>query len=283
MALVTRAADPARSQPRAVWLDWEDGYLPWLKGEITTTTDAWGAAVKLGPPLAPGHHMPAIGPTGCAKTTHVMGVVDGCRKYALALDVKGEDETLAASGYVRVKSLPQTGGRPWRALDEDQRTWRQVYKDIEDGKPARVIVGGGARTASQDAALQQLMRDAITFCRYSGGWTLIVDEFELLSSQRLFHLGPAVERMLITARRDATSVLTTFQAPAWVSKHATRQARKAVVYPQSTSMVKNIADEMNWEWRELAAALDELGEFQTATIGRGARDGPMVLTKAPKL
>jgi hypothetical protein len=216
----------------------------------------------------------------------MVGVINECRRYALALDPKGEDETLEGSGWIRVRELPKTGlEAAWNRVRDrsDQRTWKQIYERIEAGGDARVIVGGGARTDAEDEALRSLMRDALTFSRHSGGWTLFVDEFELLSSQRMMRLGSMVERMLITARRDKTSVVTTFQAPAWVSKHATRQASKAVVYPQSGNMVKNIAAEMNWEWRDLAAALDQLPKYHTATIGRGAQAGPLVITCAPRL
>ena len=276
---VSAARDPAESV-QAVWLGWED-YLGWLNGKLTATENAWGEQVKLGPPLDPGHHMAIIGPTGCAKTTHAVGVLAECRKYVLALDPKGEDETLAASGYIRVRNLPERGISS--VTGKDQKTWRDIHKRIEEGKDARVIVGGGARTDAEDEALRKLMREAITYSRHAGGWTLYVDEFELLSSQRMMRLGDMIERMLITARRDRTSVITSFQAPAWVSTHSTKQARKAVVYPQSGGSVKSIAEKMVWDWRELGAILDQLPEFHTVTIGRGKVGGPAVITKAPKL
>jgi hypothetical protein len=273
-------ADLLAGDSRVVWLPWPQ-YLAWLSGKLRGTRNAYGEPVRLGPPLAPGQHMAVIGPTGCAKTTHAVGFLNECRKYVLALDPKGEDETLAASGYVRVTELPQKG---WRSLaGKDQKTWRDIQKRIDSGLDAKVIVGGGARTDDEDVALRQLMRDAITYSRHSGGWTLYVDEFELLSSQRMMKLGDMIERMLITARRDRTSVVTTFQAPAWVSKHATRQARRAVLYPQSGAMVKSIAEEMGWDWRELGEALDSLPEWHTITIGRGRQAGPMVITSAPRL
>ncbi|HVH81903.1 MAG TPA: hypothetical protein VM782_21065, partial [Stellaceae bacterium] len=242
--------------------------------------------VKLGKPLAPGQHMALIGPTGCAKTTHAVGVLGECRKYVLALDPKGEDETLAQSGYRRVLQVPRDG---WRAAvdkalrQNDQREWDQIYKRIEAGQDARVIVGGGARTDKEDVALQTLMREAITFARHAGGWTLYIDEFELLRSQLMYKLGAMIERMLITARRARTSVVTTFQAPAWVSKHATRQARYAVIWPQDADMIKNISRGMSRDWRDVGRVTDELPEFHTVTMGRGKLAGPMVITKAPKL
>lgn len=277
--MTTYATEPEPSS-QVVWLGWDD-YLAWLSGKLKRTTTAWGEPVKLGPPLAPGQHMALIGPTGCAKTTHAVGVLGACRKYVLALDPKGEDETLAQSGYVRVRELPREG---WRSLrGSDQAEWRKILKRIEEGGDARVIVGGGSRTDAEDIRLQQLMRDAVTYSRHAGGWTLYIDEFELLSSQRMYKLGPLIERMLITARRDKTSVVTTFQAPAWVSKHATRQARYAVIWPQDSDMIKNISRGMSREWREVGAAMDQLPEFHTLTVGRGKLAGPMVITMAPKL
>lgn len=276
--MTTLADEPAATQ--VVWLSWDD-YLAWLAGKKRSAETAWGETVKLGPALAPGQHMALIGPTGCAKTTHAVGVLGACRKYVLALDPKGEDETLAQSGYVRVRELPREG---WRGLQgHDQAAWRRILKRIEDGGDARVIVGGGSRTDAEDIRLQQLMRDAVTYSRHAGGWTLYIDEFELLSSQRMYKLGPLIERMLITARRDKTSVVTTFQAPAWVSKHATRQAKYAVVWPQDSDMIKNISRGMSREWREVGAVMDELPPFHTLTIGRGKLSGPMVVTMAPKL
>lgn len=276
---ISAAAEPRSRSRQVVYLDWAD-YLGWMNGKLVAVPDAWGERVELGPPLAPGHHLAVIGPTGCAKTTHSVGMLGECRRFVLALDPKGEDETLAASGYVRVRELPQRGISALTAKDQAQ--WRRIHKGIEEGRPARVIVGGGARTDAQDEALRKLMREAITYSRHAGGWTLYVDEFELLSSQRMMQLGSMIERMLITARRDRTSVVTSFQAPAWVSKHSTRQARKAVVYPQSAQMIKGVAEEMCWDWRELAAILDELPEFYTVTIAR-QRSEPAIITKAPKL
>lgn len=276
---VARAADLEPST-QVVWLSWDE-YLGWLAGKVRQAETAWGEQVKLGAPWAPGQHMALIGTTGDGKTTHAVGVLE-LRKYVLALDPKGEDETLAESGYTRVRDLPKDGLGAWRG--KDQTTWRQIHKGIDEGRGARVIVGGGARTDAEDDRLQKLMRAAITYCRHAGGWTLYVDEFELLSSQRMFHLGPLIERMLITARRDRTSVVTSFQAPAWVSKHATRQAKWTVVWPiGDPDMIKTVAQGMGRNWKEVGQAVDELPQFHTLTIPRGKRGGPMVITRAPKL
>jgi hypothetical protein len=233
----------------------------------------------------PGQHIAMIGPTGEGKSTFAGGLLS-LRYWVMALDPKGEDETLTATGFERVSTLPSsTRGPLWRAQHwSAARQWDRIENAIAEGKPARIIVGGPARTEAQDNANQSLMRRSFLYAREAGGWTVYVDEFELISSQRMFRLGPQVERMLISARRDGTSVVTSFQAAAWVSKHATRQARYAVIWPTGDrDMIKNIAQAMGRDWRQLAAGVDELPPWHVLVIPRGKSGGPLICTSAPRL
>jgi len=226
-----------------------------------------------------------IGPTGEGKTTFAAGVLDD-RRYVLALDPKGEDETLTASGYERIATLPSANRGPlWRVQHwSAARQWDRIENRIAEGLPARIIIGGPARTETQDHANQRLMRQAFMYAREAGGWTVYVDEFELISSQRMFNQGPAVERMLISARRDGTSVVTSYQAQAWVSRHASRQARFAVIWPTGDrDMIKNVARAMGRDWGQLAAGVDELPAFHVLVVPRGKSGGPLVCTSAPEL
>jgi hypothetical protein len=241
----------------------------------------------------PGQHIASIGPTGEGKTTYNVGLL-GVRNYPLALDAKGHDETLSASGWQRVGSVPPPGGFPltpawfrqkyYRWMKADGRTWEQIYQGIDAGAPARVIVGGESRSDDEDRALVRLMADGIKFARYSRGWTLYVDEFELVSSQRMFALGRPVERMLISARHARTSVVTSYQAQAWVSRHAIRQASYAVMYSTGDrAMIKDVGSSLGRDWTQLAEAVDELPKFYALVIPRGKNGGPMMLVSAPKV
>lgn len=264
---ITRADPPPGSDMSVVGLPWEK-FLRYM-----------GSCWK------PGQHIAMIGPTGEGKSTFAGGLLS-LRKWVLALDPKGEDETLSASGFERVSTLPTAARGPlWRSQHwTAARQWDRIENAIAEGKPARIIVGGPARTAQQDAANQDLMRRGFLYAREAGGWTVYVDEFELISSQRMFRLGPEVERMLISARSDGTSVITSFQAAAWVSKHATRQARFAVIWPTGDrDMIRNVAQGMGRDWRQLAAGVDELPAFHVLVIPRGKSGGPLVCTSAPRL
>lgn len=260
------AARPPRIDPGVFVADW-DMFLRFMG-------DRW----------EPGQHIASIGPTGEGKTTFNARLL-GVRKYVCALDPKGEDETLTASGFVRVTKLPPP--HPWSPgfrFSGQGRLWHGIEQDIAEGRDARIIVGGPADTAEQDARLIKLLADAVAYVRQVRGWTLYVDEFELMSSQRMYALGRPIEQMLITARRAKTSVLTSFQAAAWVSKHATRQARYAVMYSTGDrAMIKAVAESMGRDWHALAEAVDELEKFYVLVIPRGRNGGPMILTTAPPL
>ncbi len=282
---VTDAREPRADDfgHHAVLLDWEHEFIAWAKG-LKTHHRIGGQLVPLPPPWKPGQHWALIGPTGEGKSTHAVGILD-LRKWVLSLDPKGEDETLEASGYVRVRRMPPPkdwwAWAPWRDAAPGSEQW--IWDRVANHEPVGLICGFEAMTDAEDLALHRLMRDSVLWCRRTRGWTLYVDEFELLSSQRMFRLGPDIERMLITARRAGTSVVTSFQAAAWVSKHATRQASFTSLWPtRDRQMIKNVAEAMGRDWRTVAAVVDELPPFHTLTIPKQIRR-PMLITSAPKI
>lgn len=232
-----------------IGVPWET-YIEWF-------TDTW----------EPGQHVALIGPTGEGKSTHAVRMLQR-RKYVLALDPKGGDETLEMSGFSKITSWPI----PSKLRDQ-----------IAEGKPCRLIVGGSVRTNTDKDKLIAVMRDALDGVRAEGGWTLYADEYQLLADRRLYGLGTPVEEMLISARSRGTSVVTSFQAPAWVPKAATRQATFCVMWPtRDRNMIKSVAESMGRTWQEVAAAIDELPSFHTLTVPKKVH-APMVITKAPKL
>jgi hypothetical protein len=247
-----------RPQENVVGAAWDHFVMALRRGSRTPLIRAWD----------PGDHVACVGPTGEGKTTVAVGLL-GLRKWVLALDPKGEDTTLAKSGFLRIKNVPPP---------------RRIQQDVAEGKPAHLIVGGAARTAAEDARLELLMREALDYARHSGGWTVYVDEFQLLADQRMFRLGPRVERMLITARKDGTSVVTSFQAMAWVPRAAVRQATAFVVmFPtRDRDMIEATARAMGRDRHQVGAVMDKLPEYHVLIIPRKVAD-PLIITSAREL
>lgn len=234
---------------RVIGVRWET-FLAWL-------ADIW----------QPGQHMAIIAPTGEGKTTLAVPILK-IRKWVMALDPKGEDDTLSESGFIRVDSLPLP---------------RKMRNDIADGKPAHIIIGGSARTDEEREALKRLMKQALKMARQHGGWTIYVDEFQILADRRMYGLDKDVELLLIAARKDRSSVVMTFQAPAWVPRAATRQARIVIIGPtRDRTMIKTVAESMGRDWRELSLIIDEIPGFFWIVIPRNVR-APMLIVHPPKL
>ena len=215
----------------------------------------------------PGKHLAFVGPTGEGKSTFA-GHLLRRRKWVLALDPKGEDETLSDSGFLRVTKLPLPG---------------RIRNEIAEGLPARLIIGGSSRSDSEQNALRTLMGQAVKMCREQGGWTIYADEFQVLSDLRMFGLGKKIEELLITARRHRTSVVTAFQAPAWVPRAATRQAWGTAIWPtRDIACIKSVAETMGRPWHDLRDAVHTLPPFHIIFIPKSVH-APMIITSPPKL
>ena len=215
----------------------------------------------------PGQHLALIGPTGQGKSTFAVQILK-LRKWVLALDAKGGDSTLAASGFRPIKTWPP----PSKVRDE-----------IAEGKPARLIITGTTRTRRDMAKLVDLMQESIEGARSEGGWTVYCDEFQILADQRMFGLGVPVEQMLISARSAGTSVVTSFQAPSWVPLAGTRQASFTVMLKTADkTMIQRVAEAVGRDWHELKDALGEVPKFHVLVIPQDIH-APMVLTHAPKV
>lgn len=226
-----------------------DHFLIWLRSSWT-----------------PGKHFALCGPTGEGKSTFAVHALKS-RKWVMALDAKGEDDTLEASGFTRITSFPLP---------------RRIRNDISEGLPARLILGGSARNDREERALRSLMAQGVAAVRQQGGWTVYADEFQVLADLRMFGLGKPIEQLLITARKNRTSVMTSFQAAAWVPKAATRQAAFIALWPtRDRAMIKAIAEAAGRPWREVEEAVDVLPQYYVIIIPSNIHS-PMMIVHPPK-
>jgi len=267
---ISEARPPPAYRRGRVWLDWETEFLPWLTGKKTRVIREEGP-IGLAPHWTPGMHMALIGKTGEGKSTLAVGILK-TRKYVLALDPKGEDPTLEAGGFTRILALPPKKKLP-----------KEIQRDLDEGRPVRLVVGGASRTREADKKLRTLLEDALEYARQSTGWTVYADEYQLLADYRMYGLGPQVERMQISARSAGISIVTAFQAPAWVPKASTRQSNIIVAWrTRDEDMVKNIARAAGRSWKDIGQTMDELPKYHVLVIPDELR-APLMMTSAPKI
>jgi len=230
---------------RVLPLEWESEFLPWFKS-------VW----------RPGEHMAVIAPTGAGKTTFTSGVLDYCRKYVLALDPKGGDQTLSTLGYERLSKWPGIKAITKKLDDND-----------EHDLPTRFLIGGANRTAEEYENLVKTMKATLEDSWSMGGWTLYVDELQILTDPRMMNLRQQCDRLLIAARDRGISFVSSYQAPSWVTPQASRQASwVAVSYTQDDDVVSRLAEVLGRSKAEVRGAFKGLDRFAWVIVGRDPRE-----------
>lgn len=219
--------------PEVIGLDFDE-FLEWFG-------DRW----------LPGQHVAIIGPTGSAKTTILCGILRR-KKFVLGFDPKGGSKTLASTGYPRLTKWPPP---------------RRVYDDMAEGKPARFLVGPIVKVRADLDRLKAIEAAALDGAFEQGGWTVAIDEFQILSDRRMMNLGTQVEALLIAAREKGVSVVTLFQAPRWVPRAATDQASWVfVALSQDDDVVKRLAEILGRDQAEIRGAIKGLAARKFAWL-----------------
>lgn len=215
-----------------------------------------------------GQHMALIAPTDSGKTTFAVPVLK-LRKYVLAFDPKGGDTRLQLSGFRRITKWPPP---------------KDVLEDIAEGRPARLIVGPVIRTRRERDRSLEFQKEVLGEAFDWGGWTVYLDEFQILADRRMGGLDKEAELLLISARDPkAMTIITAYQAPAWVPRASTRQATWIVIWPtRDEAVIKSLAEKMGRDRRELMAALKALPKHHVL-IGGTDMEAPLVITHAPSL
>lgn len=220
--------------PEIVGMEWEDEFLPYF-------AEKW----------EPSQHVAIIAPTGQGKTTFLCGILQS-RKYVLALDPKGGDQTLAATGFPRLARWPPP---------------RKAYDAMNEGEPYRVRVGPVVQTEEDLLRLREVQRLALKGVFTDGGWTLAIDEFQVLADRRFMNLGAEAEKLLIAARNKGVSVVTLFQAPRWVPKAASDQATWiAIGLTQDTDVINRVAEILGRPKEDIRGAVRGLGSREFSWI-----------------
>lgn len=238
-------------ETQVIAFEWEE-FLQWFKG-------AW----------EPGHHMSFIGPTGVGKTTGLVGILP-LRRYVIAIDAKGGDPTLEQllhNGFIESKWPPK----------------RSVYKDIEKGKPARLLIGRDVQTTKDLPLLRKQVAACLTDVWDEKGWTVYADELQVITDRRLMNLGSHVERFLIAARGRNISFVGAFQQPVWVPPAMAKMSRwLATFYTRDVETVNRIAEMAGRPKEEIRGMVAGLPEFAMLLFSNNPRH-PVIVALPPKV
>lgn len=246
--------------PRRRRLDVDDEFVVGVPWE---TFVAWFRSV-----WKQGQHVALVGPTGCGKTTAAIGICEG-RQWVLALDAKGGDDTLAAApGWTQLADWPPP---------------RKIREAIANGQPARLVCGFSPQTIHDREKLRAYLERILEAAWLDRNWTIEVDELQLMADRKMMGLGPLIEEFLVAARTRGVSIVSAFQAPAWVPTASTRQASWLILFPTTDiTVIKTLAEKTGRDWHDLVDALHALPDHHMLVAGLNPKD-PLVLTKPPRI
>ena len=214
-----------------------------------------------------GQHVALVGPTGGGKTVYVTNILP-LRKYVIAIDAKGGDESL--------ELLTKFGFQysNWPMSNKQLR-------DMEEGKATRIIVGAGIQTLEDLPLLRQEISTTLKDAYNMKRWTIYIDELQLVSDKRLMNLGGNVEIILVAARNRGVSLVSSFQRPANVPRSASEMSTWFIVfYTRDRDTVDRLAEMAGRPNAEIRGMIKGLPEFHTLIFSRNPRE-PVIVTKAP--
>lgn len=215
----------------------------------------------------PGQHVAYVGPTGTGKTTAAVSMLKA-RRYVLALDPKGGDNTLRRLervGFVRVDAWPPP---------------KAILRQIEEGQPARLIVGPVVQRRADLPKLRAAIKAALESAFDTGGWTMYVDELQVAA--RHMRLDDNITQNLIAARDKGVSMVTSFQRPANVPRAASEMSTWLVLWrTRDVDVVNRLGEMAGRPKSEIRGAMRALEQNAVLLFSQNP-DEPIVATRAPR-
>ena len=217
----------------------------------------------------PGEHWAFIVPTGGGKSTLAAGIAS-TRKYCLAFDTKGGDETLKKLRWERLTKWPPT---------------REDRRDMADGKKFQRLVGSTDKSPEGKLKRYALCKRIISDVMIEGGWTILATDAKVLMHPKFGALWSDIEELLLLARDVKVSVLTDMQRVSGQPRETSDQATwLAVGYTRDRDAVGRMSEMMGRSAGEIRGAMDALGDlpYGFLIVNRDPRR-PIILTRANKL
>lgn len=162
-----------------------------------------------------GEHLVCLGPTGRGKTT-LMGQL--LRKPAtdgvLITTVGRPDPALQHLGSVATEWPPRM---PLKLLMHDNTPFIRRFEN-RPKQPSDF-----PKIRARNANLLRWM-----FAR--SGWTIYIPDLQIVSDPKMMNLGKDVEQLLLTLRKEASSVVMDAQAPRWIPSAANDQTSHVLIW-----------------------------------------------------
>jgi hypothetical protein len=194
-----------------------------------------------------GQHLACLGPTGRGKTT-LMGqlLVKPPTDGVLIPTLGRPDPALQHLGEPATEWPPRM---PLRLLMHDNIPFVRRFEH----RPRKPSDFG--RVRNNYANLLQWM-----FAR--PGWTIYLPDLQVISDPRMMNLGKQIEQLLLTLRKEKSSVYMDAQAPRWIPSAANDQTSHVLIWKNRDKRVRQrLAEIANIDMDLFDWLMDDIERF----------------------
>ena len=214
---------------------------------------------------APGEHIVEIGPTNRGKST-LAGLLLKRRKFAVALDFKGDDPGLLRWGWELTEE--------WPIADEAERLKGRIEKrqgrDVRVVDPIRVRLAPPVAEPADIPAARSVFQGCLADIFTQGRWAVYIDELLIAVDRDLYDLASQIHQLMVFGRSKGVSMLSSTQSPRWIPKSTYQQVIHQFHWP--------IRDEAEFDRQ---AEITGLGRRNLKAVFRGLRKHEFLYVKPP--
>lgn len=144
-------------------------------------------------------------------------------------------------------------------------------------------MGSTLRRRSDLPSLRSQIKQVIEDAYDERGWTIYIDETQIVTDRRLMGLAAPVEQDLIAARDRKVSIVSSFQRPANIPRTTHEMSTWFLVfYTRDRDTVDRIAEMAGRPTAEMRGMVSGLPEFCLLVFSRNPRR-PVIVTKPDEI
>lgn len=194
-----------------------------------------------------GQHVVCLGPTGRGKTTLV-----------------GQMLTHPATDGVLIPTI----GRPDPALQHlgvPATEWPPRFPlklMMHNNTPFIRRFENRPKQPSDFVKVQRIVGNLLQWMFARPGWTIFLPDLQIVSDPRMMNLGKQVEQLLLTLRKEKSTVIMDAQAPRWIPSAANDQTSHVMIWKNRDRRVRQRLHEIaSIDMGLFEALMNEIGRY----------------------
>ena len=199
-----------------------------------------------------GQHLVALGPTGRGKTTTMGRLLERPATDGVLISTIGKpDPALQHLGKPAKEWPPRM---PLKLLMHDNLPFIRRFENVP-------------KQPKDFSTVKQTYANLLRWMFARPGWTIYLPDLQIVSDPKMMGLGKEVEQLLLTLRKEKSSVYMDGQAPRWIPSAANDQTSHVLVWKTRDNRVrKRLSELANIPMDLFDSLMNTMGRFDIVWI-----------------